>query len=214
MERSKPHRLKRRTGPRSYEAYADQLRADIDCIRLDWARASQNLVLLFFAAITAFVAFIVTIMIANGQAFIPNWVGHLLFFSVLLGLGIILGPNWRRTAAAIVQLCFNETSFRCPHCAKQIDLTQVWQCGWCGILSNENMLQSPSLIFDGCAHKGRHIPSAIKCCHCDADIVRDEYAYLRECRTNSRDMKGIAEFLPSREEQRRRARLRPVTREF
>jgi hypothetical protein len=85
-----------------------------------------------------------------------------------------------------------EVYFRCPHCGGQMDVTQAWDCGWCGATNKEG------LIFNGCQHSvcGKE-PNAIRCpdIKCKQDIILDENLYVRAKRESRQRIPGVATFV-------------------
>ena len=195
--------------PTPYENYADQLQSDVNRIREDWSQAPGKALML--TALPGFMLFalVVATSIADTQALIPDWIGDGLLVVVFMVLLIKIAFQWKHTAASVVQKCYSEVGITCPHCQQQLDLTQVWQCGWCSILNNQNMLLAPSLIFDGCSHKGRHRPTAIRCSHCETDIIRDKRSYIKVQETGAQDIEGVATFVTARQENLSRASYMP-----
>ncbi len=186
---------KRSGRARSYEAYAKRLLADIDRIRDDWSHGQQKFALMLIVAGAVVLLLFVAVRSGGVLTILPYWTGPALFGVIGFALIVMLGSMWRRTTLGLVRLCFGKTTIDCPHCTRNIDLTRVWQCGWCGILNNRNMLLSPNLVFDGCCHRGHHVPAAIRCSECGLDVIRDHAAYVRERRANYTSETGVAVFL-------------------
>ncbi len=181
--------------PQPYEAYAERLRQDIDRIRQDWAAGQQKFILLSIGGGTVGLALLASVLIASGQTFFPDWLGPSVLVVSAMALLVLFGFKRRSTGVALIRLCVSETHLACPHCDLEIDLTEVWQCGWCGVINNERLPFSPHLVFDGCMHRGHHVPGAIKCTHCGNDIIRDQNAYALERRIDAWNPRGIAVFL-------------------
>ena len=181
--------------PVVYADYADRLQNDVDRIRQDWTRGSGRVVLYAVVPILAVVFLtIFTTLVAQPGSYV-YWIGKGLLLLVFAAAFVKLALGWKQTARSIVDHSYLEVSIKCPHCQHDIDLTLPWRCGWCGVLSNESMLSTPNLVFDGCSHKGKHRPNAIRCSHCSNDIIRDSRSYVDEHNASRHSISGVAEFI-------------------
>lgn len=188
-------RMLPKTGsPVAHGDYAQKLQADIDLIRQDWTKGQGRVLLLAIIPPVALVALTVATTAFGQLDGFVYWIGKGLLLLLIAVVAVKVLFQWQRTVRSIISHSYSEVHLTCPHCSQNIDLTQPWQCGWCGIVSNQGMLLSPTLVFDGCSHKGRHRPIAIRCTHCHHDIIRDNKAYLSEHEANRHGIAGVAEF--------------------
>ena len=181
--------------PVPYEDYAQKLQRDVDLVRQDWTRGTGRAVLFAVLPPIVFVALAVATSLFGAPDSFVYWLGKGLLLLVTAIVVLKLTFRWKQTIRSIIGRCYKEVMLTCPHCNEGIDLTRPWRCGWCGFLSNEAMLLSPNLVFDGCSHKGRHRPTALRCPHCSHDIIRDNPAYITEHKANSHGVAGVAEFV-------------------
>ena len=191
-----PARVLPKTGsPVPYDDYAEKLQADVELIRQDWTKGQARVMMLIAIPPFVILALTVATTLFGETDSLVYWFGKGLLLLLIAFAGVKFIFQRKRTARSIIGHSYTERHLTCPHCSNAIDLTQPWHCGWCGVLSNEGMLLSPTLVFDGCSHKGRHRPTAVRCSHCHQDIIRDNPTYESECLTNSQGIGGIAEFV-------------------